>query len=125
MTIRRTLLTAAIATSSAVSVHAQQQPTETTQTETVVVTGSRIPRIDAETPSPVQVVSREAIEQAGRQSISEVLRGLVSADNQGSIPTAFSGGFAAGSSAVSPRTWRQLHAGAAQWAAHVHLRSCR
>lgn len=69
----------------------------------IIVTGSRIRRIDAETSSPVQVVSRDDIEQTGRQSIAEVLRSVVSADNQGSIPTAFSAGFASGASAVSLR----------------------
>ena len=69
----------------------------------MIVTGSRIRRVDTETPSPVQMVDRADIERTGRQNISEVLRGLISADNQGSIPTAFSAGFASGSSAVSLR----------------------
>jgi len=68
----------------------------------VEVTGSRIKRTDTETASPVQVLTREEIERTGKQSIQEVLRGL-SADGQGSIPTSFSNGFAAGSAAVSLR----------------------
>ena len=69
----------------------------------IIVTGSRIRRIDNETSSPVQVIDRDDIEATGRQSLAEVLRNAVSADNQGSIPTAFSAGFAAGGSAVSLR----------------------
>src|SRR5690606_10671993 len=83
---------------------AQEGPSdETAQPEEIVVTGSRIRRADYETASPVQVVSREEMERTGRQSVAEIIRGVVSADNQGSIPTAFSNGFAAGSSAVSLR----------------------
>jgi iron complex outermembrane recepter protein len=68
----------------------------------IEVTGSRIKRVDAETASPVQVLSREEIEKTGKQSIDEVLRGLT-ADGSGSISSSFSAGFATGSSAVSLR----------------------
>ena len=70
--------------------------------ERVIVTGSNIKRTDAETASPVQVLTREAIERTGKQSIQEVLRGIT-ADGQGSISSSFSNGFAAGSAAVSLR----------------------
>jgi iron complex outermembrane receptor protein len=70
--------------------------------ERVEITGSNIKRVDAETASPVQVLSRGDIERTGKQSIQEVLRGIT-ADSQGSIASSFSGGFAAGSSAVSLR----------------------
>lgn len=69
---------------------------------TLQITGSRIKRTDYETASPIQVISREDIEASGKLSVADVLRGI-SADSQGSIPMAFSGGFAAGSSAVSLR----------------------
>lgn len=72
--------------------------------ETIYVTGSRIQRkrTDTETPSAVQLLSREQIENSGKPNIAEVIRGL-SIDNQGSIPNAFTGGFATGSSGVSLR----------------------
>lgn len=70
--------------------------------EKVTVTGSNIKRTDAETASPVQVITREDIERTGKQSVQEVLRGIT-ADGQGSIPSSFSSGFAAGSAAVSLR----------------------
>lgn len=72
------------------------------QDQRVEVTGSRIKRTDAETASPVQVMTREDIERTGKQSVQEVLRSLTS-DGGGSIPTSFSNGFASGSAAVSLR----------------------
>jgi iron complex outermembrane recepter protein len=68
----------------------------------IEITGSNIKRIDAETASPVQVISRDDIERSGKQSIQEVLRGLTG-DNSGSIPTSFTGGFASGSAGISLR----------------------
>lgn len=70
--------------------------------ERVEVTGSRIKRVESETASPVQVLTRSDIEKTGKQSIQEVLRGIT-ADGVGSIPTSFSNGFASGSAAVSLR----------------------
>ncbi len=72
------------------------------QLERVEVTGSRVKRIDAETASPVQVITREDIERTGKTSIQDVLR-TVTADSNGTIPTSFSNGFASGSAAVSLR----------------------
>ena len=79
-----------------------QAQDNTQKLERVTITGSNIKRTDTETASPVQVISREEIERSGKQSIQEVLRGITG-DNQGSIPTSFSNGFAAGSAAVSLR----------------------
>lgn len=69
----------------------------------IVVTGSRIRRVDDETASPVQVVGRKDIERTGATNIADVIRNVVQADNQGSLPTAATGGFAAGSSGISLR----------------------
>lgn len=79
------------------SAMAQQQ-----SLERVEITGSRIKRADVETAAPVQILTREDIERTGKQSIQEVLRGVV-ADSNGSIPTSFTNGFASGSAAVSLR----------------------
>jgi iron complex outermembrane recepter protein len=75
---------------------------KTTQLEQVTVTGSNIRRTSAETSAPLQIITRKDIERTGKQNISDVIRSI-SADNQGSIPTAFTNGFASGSSAVSLR----------------------
>jgi iron complex outermembrane receptor protein len=99
--VRQVLAVAAVAAATAAPLQAQDR--DAGDVEEVVVTGSRIRRVDHETPSPVQLVSREEILRSGQQNISDVIRNLISADNQGSLPTAFSAGFAAGSSAVSLR----------------------
>ncbi|MCU0949644.1 MAG: TonB-dependent receptor [Burkholderiaceae bacterium] len=85
------------------AVQAQQPPAEASaQLERVTVTGSNIRRVDAETASPVQVITREDIERSGRQTVADVVR-LLPADNNGSISTAFGAGFAAGASGVALR----------------------
>lgn len=75
---------------------------QTQNLERVTVTGSNIKRTDTETALPVQVITREDIQRTGRTNIAEVLQGIAG-NNSGSIPTAFTNGFASGSSAVSLR----------------------
>ena len=96
---RKTLVAQALLTAFCGSAFAQAQPSSLQRVE---VTGSNIKRTDTETASPVTILTREDIERTGRQSIQEVLRGIT-ADSQGSIPTAFTAGFASGSAAVSLR----------------------
>jgi iron complex outermembrane receptor protein len=73
----------------------------TEKLDEVVITGSLLKREDTITPSPVTVISAEQIQNSGLTTMSDVLR-AVSADNSGSIPTAFQG-FAAGASGVALR----------------------
>jgi iron complex outermembrane receptor protein len=68
----------------------------------IVVTGSVFRRTDTETPSPVTVLTAENLARAGINNASDAVRSI-SADNSGSVPTAFSNGFGAGSSGVSLR----------------------
>ena len=68
----------------------------------VEVTGSRIKRVEAESASPVQTVTRAEIERSGKASVAELLQTL-SVDNQGSVPTTFGNGFASGASGISLR----------------------
>jgi iron complex outermembrane recepter protein len=83
-----------------------QQPaasqSNTKQLQTITVTGSALPRVDTETPSPVTVISSQQIARSGFTTISDVVRSI-SADNSGSIPNSFTNGFAAGSSGVALR----------------------
>ena len=72
------------------------------QLQTITVTGSAVPRIDVETPSPVTVLTAQQIQRSGMTTVSDVVRSI-SADNSGSIPNAFANGFAAGSSGVALR----------------------
>jgi iron complex outermembrane receptor protein len=61
---------------------AQQQPTDqpTTKIEKVVVTGSNIKRIEGETATPVQVITRKEIERTGATNLNELMRALPSID---------------------------------------------
>ena len=68
----------------------------------VIVTGSYLRRTDTETPAPLQVISSEEIEKSGKQTISDVIRGI-SADNSGTLTQNFSGALAGGASGVSLR----------------------
>ncbi len=79
-----------------------QAPKKVERLKTIMVTGSLIPQIDIETPAPVQVISAEQIKRSGFTSVSQVVRSI-SADNSGTIPNAFSAGFAAGASGVALR----------------------
>ncbi len=68
----------------------------------VVVTGSNIPRAQAETASAVLTLNRADIEKSGRSTVAELLQTLA-VDNQGSVPTTFGSGFASGASGISLR----------------------
>lgn len=84
---------------AAAPVQAQTQP----QPQTVEVTGSRIKRVEAETASPVQIISKEDIEQSGKGTVAEYLQTLT-ADGQGSVPFTYGRGFSgATSSGISLR----------------------
>jgi len=87
--------------------HAQQQPVAANENasaplEEVVITGSYIPRTNKETSSPVQTITAEEIQATGYSTIADVVRSI-SADNSGTLPTAFPGAFAAGASGVALR----------------------
>ena len=66
------------------------------------MTGSLFRRTNTETPSPVTVLSADQIAKQGIVSISDAIRSI-SADNSGTLPTAFPGAFAGGASGVSLR----------------------
>jgi iron complex outermembrane recepter protein len=70
--------------------------------EKIEVTGSNIKRIDAETPSPVTVVTREHIQNSGTRDIAELLRN-VSAASAGSQLDQTSNSFSNGAQTVSLR----------------------
>ena len=71
--------------------------------EKIEVTGSNIKRVDAETASPITVISAEDIRRAGSTTVAELLRDLPIA-NAGSLnDIATSASFAIGSSSISLR----------------------
>ena len=105
--INRAIL-ALCASGLAAGVAAQPQPPAVQQNpggqtlEKVEVTGSRIKRIDTETSSPVQVVTREQIERSGAFSVTEVLKRTPSA-NAGSFDENAVASFTPGAGGVSLR----------------------
>ncbi|MES2151170.1 MAG: TonB-dependent receptor [Pseudomonadota bacterium] len=86
----------------ALPTQAQQAPDEPGLVARVEITGSNIRRAQAETASAVQTLSRADIEKSGRTTVAELLQTLA-VDNQGSVPTSFGNGFAAGASGISLR----------------------
>jgi iron complex outermembrane recepter protein len=103
--IRHVLAVGAVTVAGGVvAVHAQEQAQSASEQtlQTVVVTGSMIKRTDFETPSPVQVVTAEDLQQSGFTSVSEVLRNL-SANGQGTLSQSFNQAFAGGGSGVALR----------------------
>lgn len=86
--------------------HAQEQTTSQDQgtqaIQEVVVTGSLIKRADFETPSPVQVITADDMQQSGFTTIAQVLNNL-SANGQGSLSQSFSGAFAGGATGIALR----------------------
>ena len=72
---------------------------QTTQSlERVEITGSNIKRTDAETASPVQVISKQELDQAGKGTVAEFLQTLT-ADGQGSVPFTYGRGFSGATAA--------------------------
>ncbi len=70
--------------------------------ETVVVTGSYIRRTEAESPSPLQVVTAEEIRESGYTSVQQVLSNLT-ANGQGALSQSFAGAFASGAAGIALR----------------------
>lgn len=92
------LLVGAVASTSAFA----QEQEKATNLDRITVTGSNIPRTNTETPSPVQVVTRQEIDRTGKTTVAEYLQTLT-ADGSGSIPKTFGNGFAGGGAGISLR----------------------
>ena len=98
-------LSALVAVAFATNATAQTSPAAAASDKElteIVVTGSLLHRTEVETESPVTVFTAEQIQQTGLTTVADVIR-TVSADNSGTIPTAFGLGFAAGASGVALR----------------------
>src|ERR1700678_2064445 len=90
------ILAALAAGGVATRAQAQQAPAaDNGPIQEVIVTGSLIKRVDAETPSPVQVITAEDLKQSGYTSIAQVLNSIT-ANGQGTLSQGFAGAFAAG-----------------------------
>ena len=91
------------------------QPAPTQSLERVEITGSNIRRTDTETASPVQVITKQELDQSGKGTVAEYLQTLT-ADGQGSVPFTYGRGFSGATVGrhLAARPRRQRHAGAAQ-----------
>jgi iron complex outermembrane receptor protein len=98
-------LSALVAAAFATNATAQTSPAAVASDKElteIIVTGSLIKRTDTETPSPVQVLTSDAIKEMGYTNVSQVLSNL-SANGQGTLNQGFSGAFASGGSGVALR----------------------
>ena len=77
-------------------------PAAKPQAQSVIVTGSYVRRTDAETPSPVEVITSADIARSGYTSIADVLHNIT-ANNMGSLSQSAPSAFAAGGSGVALR----------------------
>ncbi|MDB6094651.1 MAG: TonB-dependent receptor [Verrucomicrobia bacterium] len=84
--------------------------TETTQKKDEVeklgayeVTGSRIKRMDAETPSPVIRLTRQDLANTGFSSVDDALRALPISNGAAIVPEGSGNGFASGTSTINLR----------------------
>ena len=68
----------------------------------IVITGSSIPTVDLEGPSPVVTIDREEIDRSGAETVGELLR-LLPQNNSRSFDEKFQNSFALGTSGVSLR----------------------
>ncbi|HJU39100.1 MAG TPA: TonB-dependent receptor plug domain-containing protein, partial [Tahibacter sp.] len=87
---------------SAAPAFAQDAGENTDKLETIVVTGSRIRRVDLETSSPVFVIDKSAIEKTGKVTIGDLLQEAPSIAGAATNPSVNNGG-GTGASTVSLR----------------------
>lgn len=87
---------------SVAPVMAQQAASDSQPVQRIEITGSNIRRADAETPSPVQVLSADDLKKSGYTTISQVLQN-VTANGQGTLSSATPSSFAAGGSGIALR----------------------
>jgi iron complex outermembrane receptor protein len=80
---------------------ATSSPAAATSVQEVVVTGTLF-RTKTETASPTTVITATELQKEGITTASDAIRSI-SADNSGTVPTAFGIGFAVGSSGVALR----------------------
>ncbi len=99
--IAQVLATGAISLAAVTPVMAQQSADQA-PIQRVEITGSNIRRADAETPSPVQVITADDLKKSGYTTVAQVMQNLT-ANGQGTLSTGFPGAFAGGASGLSLR----------------------
>ena len=103
--LKKCALAVSLAMAAPSLVLAQQAvPTDATApVARVTITGSNLKRVDAETASPVQVVSRREIEQSGATTVAQVLNNLTSNDGNAISDLGGTNSWASGATGVSLR----------------------
>ena len=96
-----TLILTAVLAGETLSAHSEGSMGDDHNLQQVIVTGSHIPRTQTP-PFLLQTITSDDIAHTGLTTVGDVLRTLT-ADNSGTLPSAFTGGFAAGASGVSLR----------------------
>ncbi len=82
--------------------NAQTVKEEPAKLQKIEITGSNIKRIQTETASPVQIITRAELEKTGAQSLSAVIQNLTS-NNTGSLTGVEYNGFSPGATTASLR----------------------
>jgi len=82
-----TILAGVMAATAPAFASAMLQDPEVTEIDEIVVTGSRIARPNVESPTPVQVVTAETIDNTGEVNLGEILRTLPAAGVSTLTPT--------------------------------------
>jgi len=96
--IVRALIAATCGSASMMMAHEALAQQSGQSLQRVEITGSNIRRTEAETASPVQIISKEEIDQSGKGTVAEYLQTLT-ADAQGSVPFTYGRGFSGATSA--------------------------
>lgn len=82
---------------------ADGEKSSTIQLQQFQVTGSRIRRVDAETPSPVLRITQESLQQTGFSTVDDALRAMPFNTGASITPVSSGNGFASGTSTVNFR----------------------
>ncbi len=108
--LKKSVIAVSMALAAAPLAYAQQQDSgkqgdsnKDSGVQRVVVTGSNIKRVDTETSSPVQLVTREEIERSGASTVKDVLDNLASNDGNAISDLGGANSWASGASGVSLR----------------------
>ena len=102
LAIAQVIASGAFSVMSIAPVMAQEAISDAQPIQRIEITGSNIRRVDAETPSPVQVITADDLKKSGYTTVSQVLQNIT-ANGQGTLSTGFPGAFAGGASGISLR----------------------
>jgi len=102
LAVAQVVATSAFTVFSVAPAMAQQATGDSQQPIRVEVTGSNVRRADAETPSPVQVITGEDLKKSGYTSVSDALKNIT-ANGQGTLSGSNSEAFAGGGNGVALR----------------------